>query len=90
MTAGFTPHDPSATASDHGFVTISDSVDNERAWRYLLLTAVGTLKVKTAAGADLIIPELPAGFYYMGGTIRVYATGGTLNAGAAATVIGYY
>lgn len=82
--------DPAAVAPDHGFVATSDSVNNAVAWRYLLLTTAGSLKVTSAAGVDYIIPSLPAATYFFGAVMRVWATGGTLNAAAATTVIGFY
>lgn len=86
----FTPENPAASASSHGFVTISDSADNPRAWRYLLLTASAALKIRSSNGTDYIIPALPAGTYFMGSVVRVFATGAAGNAAAATTVIGFY
>lgn len=83
------PLDALAPSASWGFVTISDSADAPVAWRYLLLTASGTLRVTNMSGVEVIIPALPAGTYFMGGVRRVWATGGGLNAGATGTVIGF-
>lgn len=81
--------DALAPSSDWGYVTISDVADSATGWRYLLIATAGTLKVTTAAGTVLTTPSLPAGTYIMGGVRRVWATGGTLNAAAATTVLGF-
>lgn len=81
--------DRAASSSDHGFVTTSDVSDNSRVYRYLLFTAAGSLKVTSAAGVTYTIPSLPAGTYFFGEVRRVWATGGTLNASAGTTVIGF-
>lgn len=83
------PLDALAPSASWGFVTTSDVADSSVAWRYLLITTAGTLKVTTAAGTVLTTPSIPAGTYLMGGVRRVWATGGTLNAAAATTVLGF-